>query len=288
MESHILFLGKPSGASKKIRTLLENADFKVTKLSKCSSSFNLLQQKDFGLVIIDQFLTLGDHTPVINMLLQQVKSSSVPHPPMIMITQKNFSNQESYPEVDGFINENTHPDEVLSIIKTAIEAGKYFHHDTSFSIIESAGEEMRDFFDRELALRDKELSSYALLVSKKNKQLQEIKSILDKTNKRDSFKNLSQLKLKVNNFLNEVKIIDSFFTHFNKMHVDFFIRLDAKADFTEIQKRHCACLKMGMDNKQIASLFSIQTESIKKAHARIKKKLYLKPEQSLRKYIINL
>ena len=69
-------------------------------------------------------------------------------------------------------------------------------------------------------------------------------------------------------------------------HPNFFNRM--KHEYPELrdsQLRICAYLKMGLTNKEIAELFNIQTDSVKRTQNRVKHKIGVPEGMTLRKFL---
>jgi DNA-binding NarL/FixJ family response regulator len=81
----------------------------------------------------------------------------------------------------------------------------------------------------------------------------------------------------------------NFKLHFDKVHPHFFEKLKQLcSDLTEENLKICAYIKMGMTPKQIAQLLHVVTGSVNKTLYRLKKKLHLSEEESLKSYIISI
>jgi DNA-binding NarL/FixJ family response regulator len=281
--SKILLLSDKKDFVKKASVLLAQNGHKVVKEISAEQLQDINALKKFGLLIIDQNYPLNDHTPLIILLAHQIKTN-MEYPPIILIVPENFKNHVFYPEVDIYITSNLNDNDFTETVENGIASRQYlkgdsqYHHRSSF-------EELQDFFNRELTVRDRELSSVTMLLMKKNSQLYHIYSYLDTMKESNFLENLSYLKNRVRQFIDEDERVESFFSYFNKTQPEFIAKLDAMAKLTLTERKHCACLKMGLENKQIAALFSIDHQSVKKAHTRLKKKLGLNDERSLRDFI---
>lgn len=83
---------------------------------------------------------------------------------------------------------------------------------------------------------------------------------------------------------------DEYLQHFIEVHPDFFNNLitSSKEELSEENKKMCAYIKMGLNNKEIANIISILPESVKRSQTRIKSKLGVSTNQTLRKFIKTL
>ncbi len=82
---------------------------------------------------------------------------------------------------------------------------------------------------------------------------------------------------------------EQFYGYFVQIDPNFFktLKKHSKA-LTDENLKMCAYIKMGFSNHDIASQMNILESSVKRAQTRIKKKLKLTSEQTLRKYIQHL
>lgn len=77
--------------------------------------------------------------------------------------------------------------------------------------------------------------------------------------------------------------------HFEELHPFFFEKLrNICPNLTLSEMKHCACIKMNYDTKEIASLFNVNPSSIQKARVRLKKKISHSEPFDLRQLINSL
>lgn len=89
--------------------------------------------------------------------------------------------------------------------------------------------------------------------------------------------------------VNQKQDWDEFHEHFVLIHPTFFKKI--QGDFPTLTLENikvCAYLKMGMSNKEIASYLNILPNSVKRKLSRIRVKLDLPKEASLRKFILDI
>ena len=90
----------------------------------------------------------------------------------------------------------------------------------------------------------------------------------------------------IKNSVHDNKLWEDFKLYFVKTNPNFLFRLDKKYhSLTEVDLKYCCYLKMNMSNDDIRSLLGINQESVRTHKYRLKKKLCLSPEQSLRNYL---
>lgn len=125
------------------------------------------------------------------------------------------------------------------------------------------------------------------LLAKVNKELIEIAPLLtDHPSKQRVIQSLIK-ELKSQNRLDSSW--DDFKLHFEEVHPRFFQELKAQSDqLTAQDLKISAYLKLGLGNNEIASLLNITTASVRKSTYRLKKKLELDEETSIRDFINGL
>lgn len=115
---------------------------------------------------------------------------------------------------------------------------------------------------------------------------------------------LTQLQLKLNTtdnsdckrFAKEIKhnlgdgdYWGDFIKNFNLLHSNTIDRITKKhPDLTPNEVKLVCFILSGLNNKEIAGIFSVEPESVKKARYRLKKKLRLPEEESLKSYLDGL
>lgn len=143
----------------------------------------------------------------------------------------------------------------------------------------------------EVEFKQKELENFANYIQEKNKLLEslnkEIQS-LSKTGKyeNDALNNLSKLvsnSLHVDNYRKELEL------KIDQNHQEFIHRLKEKfPNLTKTEIRLCSLLLLGLSTKDIASVMSIEPNSVKTARNRLRKKLSLQPGANLEEFLTSL
>jgi len=89
--------------------------------------------------------------------------------------------------------------------------------------------------------------------------------------------------------LGEVDHWADFITNFNLLHSHVIDKITRRHPDLSINEIKLVCFVLsGMSNKEIGGLFGVEAETIKKGRYRLKKKLQLKEEDSLKFYLDNL
>ncbi len=158
-------------------------------------------------------------------------------------------------------------------------------HDTITRLLEKEKKLISDALER----KQRELASAAIFEHEKNnmlikllEQLEALKVDADS----DISSHLNTIKRQLKGQLNLDRSWNNFKIHFQEVHPDFFSRLDEEfGSLSPGEKRMCAYLKIGLENKEIAMLTNVVAGSVRKSLNRLKKKLNLGVEHSLREFI---
>ncbi len=141
----------------------------------------------------------------------------------------------------------------------------------------------------ELDHKNRELTSNAMILNEKNKVLSELAERISKRKEAGEISPATAIELKSRirtQTASETTNWIAFKKHFDEVHPNFFIHLKDKCiELTEYDLRLCAYISVGMERQQIALLLSILPASVKRAVMRIRKKLALKPTDSLEDYL---
>lgn len=145
--------------------------------------------------------------------------------------------------------------------------------------------------ERELASKNRELSSYASNTVEKGKFLQEIYQELEnfQFKDNDSLFKANELKKAISSRIDSDDEWDKFKLHFESVHPSFFDNLKKQAsNLTTNDLKNCAYIQMNLNVKEVAILLNISPKSAKMNRYRLKKKFGLEAEQSLSDFIHNI
>jgi PAS domain S-box-containing protein len=140
--------------------------------------------------------------------------------------------------------------------------------------------------------KQKQVAADALYMNQKNSILSEIESVLIRTlDDRKLSKSKNEFK-KIFDIIDNFKQLDKdwkmFIANFEDVHPGFFSRLKkAHPLLSSSDIKHCACIKMNFDTKEIARFFNIKASSVQISRVRLKKKMNLSDQADLRSYILN-
>jgi tetratricopeptide (TPR) repeat protein len=136
--------------------------------------------------------------------------------------------------------------------------------------------------------KTREITSYSMLVSNKNRMLKQIKTLTSQIfdNKEYAVRTAQKIDEIIQSNLNIDEEWENFKMHFDKVHPHFFEKLKQHCgDLTEENLKMCAYIKMRMTTKQIAQLLQVIPNSIITNRYRLKKKLNLADEEDLDGFI---
>ena len=132
----------------------------------------------------------------------------------------------------------------------------------------------------------RELSSYTLFTTQKNKLLQELSEDLRTLTTLENNQSkvlVEKIRRKIASNLDEKENWLSFKVQFERVHPGFFNLLEKKyGDLSTNDLKHCAYIKMGLSNSEIADILFVGKKAIEMSHYRLKKKLGIEKELSLK------
>ncbi|MGB5555875.1 MAG: tetratricopeptide repeat protein [Flavobacteriaceae bacterium] len=148
----------------------------------------------------------------------------------------------------------------------------------------------RERVKAELAFKEKELTTHALHLAKKNEVLEGLKQKAAELKKTEGGGKAYQELIRTINFdQQDDKVWENFTRYFEAVHKDF--EKDAVSRYPDISKnelRLMALIKMNLSSKEIANILNISSDGVKKARQRLRKKMNLSPEDSLETNIMSI
>ncbi len=140
----------------------------------------------------------------------------------------------------------------------------------------------------EIEAKNKELTTTTMQLITKNEILVNISSIADNFYKKKAVTDdcYAQLKHILRENLDQERNWEYFKMLFEEVHKDFFRNIKQNCpEITENELRLCAYLKINLQNKEIAKILNVTTDSLKTIRYRIRKKLNLDKDVILEEYI---
>lgn len=257
----------------------ENIDCVLT--TNLNQYIKILKENEITISIIDHYSLEKEHTNFAQVyyLLSLKKVFT-----QIIIGGKDLSKAL---EVDSFYNRDVTANELINDILMHYESAQVFFSMEGRSDSLLMKDEIDENILQDLAIKDRKISSLYI-------QLAEFQNKISKLYQSWERLNISKNLKKVHDFHNQFKLMvaeqkqdwEEFHEHFVLIHPHFFKDIKSKYQIlTEENLRMCAYLRMGMSNSEIASYLNILPNSVNRAQNRIKHKLNIPEEETLRKFI---
>ncbi len=141
--------------------------------------------------------------------------------------------------------------------------------------------------------KDAELFSQSSFMIQRNELIMRMKDEIEDFYKIHNNKALAPLYHKINMLFNSNLDTEDDWRHFlikfEEKHGDFFKRLKTQyPQLTVNDLKLCACLRLNMDSKEIATLMHISVRAVENARYRLRKKINLASSESLTAFILKL
>lgn len=160
-------------------------------------------------------------------------------------------------------------------------------------------EQLNELMKQEVDLKNRKLSTATILLQEKtnllSSMMEKIDGLLDSHRSWDSekekaiFRDLRRVRKGLNSEIKQDDTWAHFKIHFEDVNPDFFEKLTTRCKgLSQYQQRLCAYLKIGMDTKEIAQIMNVTDASVRSAIYRMKKKIDLSEEDSMRTFLFNL
>jgi len=149
---------------------------------------------------------------------------------------------------------------------------------------------LADELQNEIEQKKAELLTQTSSIIHKNEVLQKIKNIVSELN--SGTKSNVSLNQKINALLNDNLNSDDdwkmFLIKFEEKHNGFFKRLkELYPQLTNSDLRLCACLRLNMETKEIASLMNLSVRTVENNRYRLRKKLNISPTVNLIEFFLS-
>ena len=151
--------------------------------------------------------------------------------------------------------------------------------------IEELSHYKQELLTGQLQHKERELTVLAMNAHEKNDFLVTLKKRLE-DHEKDEKVDFKKMKKEIDGQLESDQNWNKFLKHFEQVHPDFFTKLkDNFPNLTNNDLKLSAYIRIGMSNKELASLVGIDHHSARNAIYRLKKKLDLAADQDLRDFI---
>ena len=242
-------------------------------------------------VIMDWEMPIMNGIEAIHILRQDPITAEMP---IIVATGVMTQSQDLKKAMDtgavDFIRKPFDPIEFKARLSTTLRLS------ASYKEIKAQKQQIEEMAAREQALmkssleqKERELSSAAIFDYQKSelltKLLEEVKRLDTVTNNLYA-PEIRKISREIRSFLDLDRSWSNFKVHFDEVHPGFLEKVAKQFnELTSNEQRICAYLKIGLNNKEIATLTNVESASVRRALNRLKKKMQLTPEDSLREFI---
>lgn len=144
--------------------------------------------------------------------------------------------------------------------------------------------------ESEINFKNRELTSNTLLLTEKNKVLQELSQWIRKTVLEGDLPSnkAKEIQTKMKSHIRASDEWEYFKLHFESVHPSFFSKLKERfPELSENNLRLCAYTRIGMETKQIALMLSVQPSTIITSRYRLRKKMNITGDESLEDFLRN-
>lgn len=142
---------------------------------------------------------------------------------------------------------------------------------------------------QELNLKEKDLHTQALKMIYVNNGITELEANLKKMQPGTDGGQLKQLLSTIHINKGLEKEWDNFNKYFSSVHADFYDKINARyPNLSVAESRLAGLIRMNMTNSEIASILNIESNSVKVAKYRLKKKVGLTDEEDIHSFIHKL
>lgn len=147
----------------------------------------------------------------------------------------------------------------------------------------------KDKLEREVDYKNRLLASRTLDLANHSTVLENLNAKIDELKTNNAEKLVDTLKRSINQKLRDINDWTQVKLHFEEVHPDFFHKIEQlDPPLTANEQKHCAYIKMKLENKDIARMLNVNLSSVHVVHHRLKKKLNLSESESLPIYISRL
>lgn len=148
-----------------------------------------------------------------------------------------------------------------------------------------------DKMKSELRLKQRQLLSFTMLISRKNCFLLKLKEII--LSELKDMKGISDKIQKINHSIdNHIQFDDdweNFRLYFEEVHGEFFKKMkELVPNLSQNDLKHCALSRLNLSLKEVAEMLAISVQGVKQARYRLREKIGLPAKTNLYDYLINV
>lgn len=144
---------------------------------------------------------------------------------------------------------------------------------------------------QEVETKNAEMLTQASFIIEKNRVIQSVKDLVDEFYEENSVKAIVPLQHRITALLNKNNNSEEdwkmFLIKFEEKHTGFFKKIkNMYPELTTGDLRLCACLKLNLETKEIASLMNLSVRAVENNRYRLRKKMNLDANQNLNEFIL--
>ena len=262
----------------------KNKPFKVFHAANGRLCLELVKKHEPNLIIMDWNMPEMSGLEATRRLQEEGYTLEIPIiiATGVMITSENLSMALKAGAYD-FVRKPLDMVELEARISSALKLSD------SFRQIKELQRQEKAFLEEKIHQQQRELTVAMSVKDNIARGLHEIESdleLLKGANREKTTFYVKDIKKKIKDFSNTDRTWDDFRLHFENVNPRFFERLESSfPKLTVYEQRLLAYLKMGMGNKEIAQVCHINADSVKKSIFRLRKKIQLGTDMSLRDFV---
>lgn len=283
----------PDNRALAVNLLEAVAGYEVYSCPDGRSGLQVAADEKPDLVLLDWQMPGMDGIEVLKRLKATTETCEIP---VIMYTGI-MTNSESLRKAlelgaYDFLRKPVEPVEMEARIKAAIRLTEEHHNKLAIEKRIHALE--KEQVEKELLIRKREVTDYALLLSKKNETLilisEKLKELLQAENLHSEHKQvLNDLMKDISGSVSGLQHYEKFMEIFQQLHPSF---VDQALSFNKSLSANDLTLlrfiKLNFGNKEISSLLNVSPAAVEKSKYRLKQKLDLSSEQSIYDFVATL
>lgn len=155
-------------------------------------------------------------------------------------------------------------------------------------VIEILKSNEKILLEEKIALRENELEASAIALSQRLETLNSIKDELNEI-KTPKIPKLEEAKLKINNLIKSASDMSIITKKIESEYPTIAAKITKKhPNLSDTQLRYCLLTKLNLSIKETASILNVTPDTVKVARSRLKKKLDIPPEISIKMYLDKL
>ena len=287
----LLMIDNASGNLKSIINSLESYPFEIVYTQDAIIGCEMASSESPHLIII---ASSSHNTYEIDITVKLKAHSATKDIPIIILNNSSTSNKHLEIALDAgawdYMRSPFDEVELLARIKSRLSMNRaYLSAVKKKHEIERSMHKERSSLQEIISQKERELTTQAIHIHEMYQFLTSLLNIVRSVKNGESEISFSIKEIE-KILINKLKVRSSwqqFMTHFENVHPKFFENLKLKFPrITGNDLRLAAYMKIGMGNKEIALLTGVEPNSVKSSLRRMKKKIGLKPKDSLRDFFI--